>query len=70
MSDSDNSGCLMGLIWVITIGISIGSGILAWNWIDPDSFFGGLAFLIVWALFSRIGHFIALAIVAIMGGMD
>lgn len=67
MSNSDNTGMLLGLMWLVTIGISIGSGVLAWNWIDPDSFLGAIGFLIVWAILSKIGHFLAMALVAVMG---
>lgn len=70
MSNSDNGGALIGLMWLVTIGISIGSGVMAWNWIEPDSFLGAIGFLIVWAILSKVGHFIAMALVAIMGGMD
>lgn len=70
MSNSDNGGALIGLMWLVTIGISIGSGIMAWNWIDPDSFFGAIGFLIVWGILSKIGHFLAMGLVAIFGGLD
>lgn len=70
MSNSDNGGALIGLMWIVTIGISIGSGIMAWNWIEPNSFFGAIGFLIVWGLLSKIGHFIAMGIVALFGGMN
>jgi len=70
MSNTDNGGCLLAIMWLITIGISIASGIMAWNWIEPDGFFGALVFLVVWAILSRIGHFLAMMIVAIFGGLD
>jgi len=70
MSNSDSGGCLIGLLWLVTIGISIGSGVTAWNWIEPDSFFGAIGFLIVWAILSKIGHFIAMGLVAVLGGME
>lgn len=70
MSNSDNGGGLIVLMYLLTIAISIGSGVLAWNWIEPDSFFGAIGFLIIWAVFSKIGHFIAMGIVAVFGGMD
>lgn len=70
MDNSDSGGCYVFILWLITIGISIGTGILAWNFIEPDSFFGALLFLILWAVFSKIGHFIAVAMVALLGGMD
>lgn len=67
----DNSdGCIVGIMWILTIGISIGSGIFAWNWIEPESFLGAIAFLIAWAALSKIGHIISMGIVAIFGGLD
>lgn len=70
MSNSGNDGALIGLMWIVTIGISIGSGVMAWNWIDPDSFLGAVGFIILWGVLSKIGHFLAMGLVAIMGGMD
>ncbi|GGI56979.1 hypothetical protein [Winogradskyella haliclonae] len=67
--NESNDGCFIAMLWVITILISILSGVLAWNWIEPDSFFGAIGFLIIWAILSKIGHFIAVALVAIFGGM-
>ncbi len=69
MSNS-NGGALIGLIWLVTIGISIGSGVMAWNWIEPESFLGAIGFLIVWGVLSKIGHFLAMGLVALLGGMD
>ena len=66
MSNSDNGGALMGLMWLVTIGISIGSGVMAWNWIEPESFFGAIGFLIAWGVLSKIGHFLAMGIVAVI----
>ena len=63
MNDS-NSGGLIAILWIVTVAISIISGILSWNWIEPDSFFGAIIFLIVWGLMSKVGHFIAMAIFA------
>jgi len=70
MSNSDNGGALIGLMWLVTIGISIGSGVMAWNWIEPESFFGAIGFLIIWGILSKIGHFLAMGFVALSGGMD
>ena len=70
MSDL-GGGCLMVFAWIATIGISIGSGIMAWNWIEPESFWGAIGFLIVWGILSKIGHLIAMGLVAIIArGMD
>ena len=67
MSNS-GGGAFIVIMWLVTIGISIGSGIMAWNWIEPNSFFGVVGFLIAWGLFSKIGHVLAMGLVAILGG--
>jgi hypothetical protein len=69
MSNSDNSGFLMILLWLVSIALSIGSGILAWNWIDPQNFGGGILFIIVWGIFSAIGYFIGMGLIALLSGM-
>lgn len=66
MNNSNNGSSLIGIIWLITIGISIGSGIIAWNWIEPESFFGAIGFIIVWGILSKIGHLLAIALIAII----
>lgn len=68
MSNSDDGAWLAGLIWIVTIIISIGSGVLAWNWIEPDSFLGAIGFIILWGILSKVGHFIAMGLVALIGG--
>lgn len=68
MSTNNNEGVLIGLIWVVTIAISIFSGILSWNWIKPHSFWGAVGFIIVWGILSKIGHFIAMGIVSLLSG--
>ena len=68
MSNSNNDGCFVSVLWIGTIAISIGSGILAWKWIKPESFLGAIFFLIVWGIMSKIGHLIALGIVALLHG--
>ena len=70
MSNSDNSGALVALMWIVTILISIGSGVMAWNWIEPESFLGAIGFLILWGILSKVGHFLAMGLVALLGGMD
>tara|TARA_B110000908_G_C10063446_1_gene361727 strand:+ start:506 stop:715 length:210 start_codon:yes stop_codon:yes gene_type:complete len=69
MSNS-NDGCLLIFLWIATIAISIGSGIMAWNWIEPESFWGAIGFLILWGILSKVGHFLAMGLVALIGGID
>ncbi len=70
MSSADNSGALVALLWIVTILVSIGSGIMAWNWIEPESFLGAIVFLILWGILSKIGHLLAIGLVAILGGIN
>jgi len=59
MSENDfNSGALVMFMWILTIALSIGSGVLAWNWIAPNSFLGVIGFLILWGLLSKVVYFI------------
>lgn len=58
-----NAGALVMFMWMLTIALSIGSGILAWNWIEPESFLGAIGFIILWGLLSKAGHFIAFGII-------
>lgn len=70
MSNSDNEGVFLVLLWIVTIVISIGSGIMAWNWIEPESFLGAIGFIILWGILSKIGHLLALGLVALLGEMN
>lgn len=56
----------LGIIYFITICIAIFSGYVAWNWIEPKSFFGFIGFMIVWSILSKIGHVLGLFIVALL----
>lgn len=52
------------LIWLIIATASILSGILAWNIIDPESFLGGIGFIVLWGVLSKLAHFIVISIAA------
>lgn len=65
---TSNDDQYFGCLWVITIVISLGSGVLAWQWMNPKSFLGGVGFLLLWGLFSYIIH-IVLGMIA-MAFMD
>ncbi len=63
MNDS-NYGCIIiGLLYSATIAVFIGSGFLAWNWIEPDSFWSAVGFLITWGILTKAGHFIVSLII-------
>lgn len=70
MNHSNIGGGFVALLWIITVSISIGSGIMAWNWIEPESFLGGIGFIILWGALSKAGHFLALGLWAIIGGKN
>lgn len=68
--DDFNSGALLMLMWLGTIALSIGSGILAWSFLKPESFFGALGFILLWGILSKAGHFIMFGIIYAMFGRD
>ena len=69
MSNSSDSA-LSGFLIIGTIAISILSGVLAWDWVEPKSFGGAIVFLIAWGLLSYIGHIVIGGLGAIVGGRN
>lgn len=69
MSNSDNGGCLAIFAIIIPIAGWLGTGYLAWNWVEPESFWGAIKFLIAWSIMGYIAQLIAMAIVAGIGSM-
>jgi hypothetical protein len=63
MSDSSNGCLIAGLLYSATIAVFICSGFMAWEWTEPDSFWSAVGFLIVWGLFTKVGHFIVSLII-------
>jgi hypothetical protein len=62
MSNSNASGCF-GILFVIGhVASWIGAGILAWNWVAPDSFGRAILFIIAWGLIGAITDFILMLI--------
>ena len=66
MSNNDEGAAIAAFLWIGTIVLSIGSGIMAWNWIEPETFRGAVGFLFVWAILSKIAHFIMFGILFTM----
>ena len=66
MSTNDNGGCVaVVLLYGGTIALSIGAGILAWKWIDPNGFWGFVGFLMLWSILSTIAHFIVVGLLGL-----
>ncbi|AHW62155.1 hypothetical protein SAMN05444285_12350 [Draconibacterium orientale] len=68
MSDDFNTGSVTLFMWLLTIAISIGAGVLTWNWIEPDNFWGFFGFLFAWGILSKIGHLIVFGLFAALFG--
>ena len=59
-----SNGCIIaGLLYSATAAVFVGSGFLAWEWTEPNSFWSAVGFLIVWGILTKIGHFIVSLIV-------
>ena len=52
--------------------MSLPAGIVAWNWVEPESFFGAIGFIIVWGIldyvFGIAFSFIIAILASIFGG--
>lgn len=64
MNNSDNGVCLSILIIVIYAIACIGSDMMAWYWIEPDSFGGAILFLIAWGGLGYIAKILAGLLIA------
>ena len=62
MSDSSNGCIIAGLLYSAIAAVFVGSGFLAWEWTEPNSFWSAVGFLIVWGILTKIGHYIVLFI--------
>lgn len=54
MSESNFTGVVLILVSIGYIAAFIGSGMIAWDWIEPESFWGGIKFLIAWAILGYV----------------
>lgn len=50
LNNNSDEGGIAFLFIIIMISSWLGSGYMAWNWIEPRSFTGVLAFLFVWPI--------------------
>nr|WP_315088278.1 hypothetical protein [uncultured Chryseobacterium sp.] len=66
MSNTNESGCLPILAFILYAVVIIGSGVLSWNLTTPESFVGAIGFMILWGILSYIGHFILIGIIALL----
>ena len=69
MNNSDNSGCLGIFLIIIPIATWLGTGYMAWNWVEPESFWGAIKFLIAWGIFGYIARIVSGLIIAGIASM-
>ena len=70
MGSSDKSGFIGIFIFVIYAAAWAGTGTLAWNWVEPESFWGAIKFLLAWGILGYIGQLIGMAIIAGVASMN
>lgn len=54
--EESESGCLSILLIILYIASWLGAGMLAWNFIEPDSFGGAILFIITWSILGSVAH--------------
>jgi hypothetical protein len=68
MSTSNDAGALLAVeLWIMTIIVSIISGILAWKWIAPDSIGRAILFIFACGILSKTGHIIGVSLINLLG---
>lgn len=57
MDENGAGGCIIGaLMLLLNAGAIIGSGLLAWEWIEPDTFWTVVLFIIVWSVIGKLAY--------------
>jgi hypothetical protein len=69
MSNSNNGGALVAVMWIVTVILTIFAGIISWNWVDPDGFMELIGFLLIWSVLSSVGHVLAIGLAALIERM-
>lgn len=65
MKNSDAAGGFLAAIAIIGMIASwIVSGIVAWNWTEPDSFGGAILFIILWGILGKVFDFVIGLVIA------
>ena len=68
MSEGSNAaGCLVPVAWVVSI---IGSGLLAYNWVNPHNFVATMGFMILWSIMAAVFQFLITVVFAAIFGDD
>jgi hypothetical protein len=69
MNNSDKRRFLTIIIIIVPIVTWLGSGYMAWNWVNPESFWGFLLFLVSWGVFGYIAQTIGREIIFAIASM-
>jgi len=70
MSNSENGGCLLMVLMIVIYAAAwIGTGTMAWNWVNPKSFGGAILFFIAWSILGYIAQIIGGFIIGAIGSM-
>lgn len=71
MSNSEAAvgGCLAISMIVIPIATWLGTGYIAYDWVEPEGFLGSIKFLIAWSILGYIAQLIVGLIVAGISSM-
>ena len=63
--NNSNNGSFVGIAAIAIFATAwIGAGTIAWNWIEPRSFWAALKFLLAWGLLGYVAQLIAAFVVA------
>jgi hypothetical protein len=59
MGNSNSAGVLLTILMIVgTIASWVGSGIVAWDWVEPAGFGEAVIFVIVWGIMGKVFDFV------------
>lgn len=67
MSNSSEASCLGILVVVGHIADWLGSGYIAWNWVEPDSLESAILFLLAWGIIGYVFQIVLGLVIAAIG---
>jgi hypothetical protein len=68
-SEAAAGGCLAISMIVISVVTWLGTGYIAYDWVEPEGFWGSIKFLIVWSILGYIAQLVGGLIVAGISSM-
>ncbi len=66
-STDEAAGCFMLIVTVaVKLTAWLGSGVIAWEWVEPDNFSSALLFMLSWSILGAIFDGISILVMGVL----